>query len=60
MNNKREELIKSALLNKVSDGMDIYTADDILIVADITDAELQEFQDKIQDDIEQLASKKKR
>ena len=35
---KRNELIKKALMDKLTgEGFNIYTADDILIVADITD-----------------------
>ena len=55
---KREELIKRALMDQLSGGFDIYTADDILTVADITETELKEFQDKIKADIERLADKK--
>ena len=57
--NKREELIKSALLEKLSGGMNIYTADDILVVADISDEEMQDFHEKIKIEIMRLAMKKK-
>ena len=59
MTNKREELINRALMDKLTGGIDIYNADDILIVADISEAELREFHEKIQRDIQQIASKKK-
>ena len=59
MSKKRDELIKSALMAKLSGGIDIYTADDILTAADISDAELQEFREKVQADIHRLAEKKK-
>ena len=59
MSSKREELIKSALMDKISDGFNMYTADDILTVADISEAEMQDFQYKIQADVIRLAGKKK-
>ena len=59
MDNKRDKLIKSALMAKLSDGFDMYTADDILTMADITETERQEFYDKIKSEIEKLAMKKK-
>ena len=59
MNNKREELIKSALMEKLAPGITIFTADDILTVADITDEEMQKFREKIQVEAERLAKKKK-
>ena len=59
MSKKRDELIKSALMAKLSGGIDIYTADDILTAADISDAELQDFREKVHADIDRLAEKKK-
>ena len=58
--NKRDELIKKALIDKLSGNISIYTADDILTVADISDEEMYEFQDKITSEIKQLAEKKKK
>ena len=58
MNNKREEIIKKAMIDKLSDGLNVYTADDILTVADIDEIELQEFYNKIQADINKLARKR--
>jgi hypothetical protein len=60
MNSKRDKLIKNALLDKINDALSIYTADDILTAADITETELQEFHDKIKKDVEKLADKNKK
>lgn len=48
---KRSEIIKNAVLEKLSDGIDFFTADDILTVAGISDADLQAIQQKIVDDL---------
>lgn len=58
--NKRDELIKSALMDKISDGFNVYTADDILTVADISEAERKEFIEKIHEDIYQIVEKKRK
>ena len=58
--NTREELIKCALMNIISGGFDVYTAEDILTVADITEEEREEFRAKIENDIALLATKKKK
>ena len=57
---RREELIRRALMEKIAGGMDIFTADDILAAADITDEEMQEFQEKVQAEVDGLAKKKRR
>ena len=59
MANKRDELIKNALMDKLSGNITIYSADDILTAADITDEETQDFQEKIRSEIARLAKKKK-
>ena len=59
MNNKRNEIIKTALMDKVSGNINIFTADDILTVADISEEELQEFKEKIKSEIDGLADKKR-
>ena len=56
MKNKREELIKRALLDKLNDSIDIYTADDILTVANIDETELTELRENIQADIDRLTN----
>jgi len=60
MENKREKLIKSALMDKISDDTNIYTADDILTVADISEEERQELIVKINEDIYKIVEKKKK
>ena len=58
--NKRDELIKQALIEKVSGGLDnIYTADDILTVADISNEEMATFQDMVECEINELTKKKR-
>ena len=58
----RDELIQTALMEKLSGGitLTIYTADDILTAADISDDEMQNFQKKIKSEIEKIATKKQR
>ena len=60
MKNKRDELIQKALMDKLSGNISIYSADDILTVADISDEEMQEFYKKVTVEIKQLAEKKKK
>ena len=38
----REEIIRKAILEKLSPGIDFFTADDILTVAGITNQQLEE------------------
>ena len=57
---KRDELIKSALTEKLTDGINIYTADDILTVADISGEEMQALHEKIKSEIDGLAKKKRK
>ena len=58
--NKRDKLIKNALIGKLSSGITVYTADDILTVADISDEEMQDFHEKINIEIDGLAKKKRK
>ena len=39
--NTRDDIIKNAVLEKLSEGINIFTCDDILTVAGIDDAQLQ-------------------
>ena len=43
----REEIIRKAILEKLSSGFDYFTADDILAVAEIDEAQLKEISDSI-------------
>ena len=43
----REEIIRKAILEKLSSGFDYFTADDILAVAEIDKAQLKEISDSI-------------
>lgn len=60
MSINRDKLIRSALMDKISDGFNVYTADDILTVADISEAERQELVKKIHEDIYRIVEKKKK
>ena len=42
METDREEIIRKAILEKLSAGFDLFTADDILTVAGITNQQLEE------------------
>lgn len=42
METDREEIIRKAILEKLSAGFDLFTADDILAVAGITNQQLEE------------------
>ena len=56
----REDIIKKALMDKLSGGMDIFTADDILTVADIGEDEMTELRESIETEMERLSRKKPR
>ena len=43
----REEIIRKAILEKLSSGFDYFTADDILAVAEIDEAQLKEISDSM-------------
>lgn len=43
----REEIIRKAILEKLSSGFDYFTADDILAVAEIDEAQIKEISDSI-------------
>lgn len=43
----REKIIRKAILEKLSSGFDYFTADDILAVAEIDEAQLKEISDSI-------------
>ena len=58
--NKRDEIIKKALVDKLSGNISIYSADDILTVADISEEEMWEFHNKFKIEIDNIAKKKKK
>jgi hypothetical protein len=60
MNNKREKLIKNALMDKINGELNIYSADDILTAADISEEERRELVEKIHEDIYRIVEKKKK
>ncbi len=45
MENDREKLLQRAILCKLGNGIDMFTADDLLTVAGITDNDLEEIWD---------------
>ena len=56
--NERNEIIKKALMDKLTGSINIYTADDILTVADISEEEIHNFHEKITNEIDELTEKK--
>ena len=46
-NNARSEIIRKAVLEKLSEGINFFSADDILTVAGIDDAQLKKISDSI-------------
>ena len=59
MCDKRKKLIAQAVLNKLSPGPEFYTADDILVAADISDQKLQELLKQFQDNVAEITRKEK-
>lgn len=47
MEDKREAIIRQAILCKLGNGLDLFTADDLLTVAGITEEQLEEISGSI-------------
>ena len=54
--NKRNEIIEKAIIEKLTGGVNIYTADDILTAANITEKEIQDFHAKMKNEIDELVA----
>ena len=55
----RNQLITQAILDKLNTGTGIYTAEDILIVANISDQNLQELLKQLEGGVAELTKKQK-
>jgi len=53
----RTDIIRQALMEKAGHGVSMFTADDILIVAGISEKEIKEFKRQVDDNINRLAAK---
>lgn len=54
---KRKKLIAQAILSELSSGVEIYTAKDILIAANIREENLKELLNKFQNEVEEVTKK---
>ena len=52
---KRDEIISRAVMQKLTDGIEFFTAEDILTVAGIDDAKLRQIQESIKRKSSELA-----
>ncbi len=51
---KRKKLITQAILSELSSGVEIYTAKDILVAANIREENLKELLNKFQNEVEEV------
>lgn len=54
MCDKRNQLITQAILSELSSGVEIYTAKDILVAANIREENLKELLNKFQNEVEEV------
>ena len=57
MCDKRNQLITQAVLDKLSSGTGIYTSEDILTVANISDENLRDLLGKLQSNVKKVTEK---
>lgn len=57
MCDKRNQLITQAVLDKLGSGTGIYTSEDILIVANISDENLRDLLGKLQSNVKKVTEK---
>lgn len=57
MCDKRNQLITQAVLDKLSDSTGIYTSEDILTVANISNENLRDLLGKLQSNVKEVAEK---
>ena len=60
MQDEREEIIRKAIIEKLSSGFDYFTADDILTVAEIDETQLNQIAENICPPISQKPKTKRR
>jgi len=57
---KRKKLITQAILDELSSGVEIYTAKDILVAANIQEKDLNKVLEQLQNNVEEITRKEKR
>jgi len=57
---KRKKLITQAILSELSSGVEIYTAKDILVAANIQEKDLNKVLEQLQNNVEEITRKEKR
>ncbi len=55
----RNQLITQAILDRLNTDTGIYTAEDILVVADISDQNLQKFLEQLEENVAEITGKQK-
>lgn len=55
----RNQLITQAILDRLNTGTGIYSAEDILVVADISDQNLQKFLEQLEENVAEITRKQK-
>ena len=58
MSEARNELILRAIVDKLGSGTEIYTAEDILLAANIESENLQEVQERLTNSVEEIVKRK--
>jgi len=59
-NNARDEIIHKAVLEKLSEGINFFSADDILVVAEIDDTQLKQISENIKAETAKTQSKQQK
>lgn len=54
----RNQLILRAIVDKLGSGIEIYTAEDILLVANIESENLQEVQERLTNSVDEIVKRK--
>ena len=54
----RNQLILRAIIDKLGSGTEIYTAEDILLAADIENENLQEIQERLTNNVDEIVKRK--
>ena len=59
MYEKRNQLITQAILDKLNTGTGIYSAEDILVAANISDQNLQKLLEQLEENVAEITGKQK-
>ena len=57
---KRKKLITQAILSELSSGVEIYTAKDILVAANIEEKDLNKVLEQLQNNVEEITRKEQK